>query len=74
MANPLFNMFNNNVPQSGNFGNFMNMMNQFNQFRQNFTGNPKEYVLSMLNSGQMTRDQFNQLQAMATQFQKMMSK
>lgn len=75
MANPLFNMLNNSAPQmSGRFGDFMNMMSQFNQFKQNFTGDPKQYVLSMLNSGQMTQDQFNQLQALATQFQKMMSR
>lgn len=75
MANPLFNMFNSGAPQMpGRFGNFMNMMNQFNQFKKKFTGDPKQYVQSMLNSGQMTQDQFNQLQAMATQFQKMMSK
>jgi hypothetical protein len=53
MANPLFNMFGNGggMQFSGRFGNFMNMMSQFNQFRQNFTGDPRQQVQQMLNSG-----------------------
>lgn len=57
----------------GNFGNpfggMMNMMQQFNQFKQNFQGDPKERVQQLLNSGQMTQQQFNQLSQMAQQFQ-----
>lgn len=61
-----------NPQQQGNnfgpFGNMMNMMQQFNQFRQNFQGDPKQKVEELLNSGQMTQDQFNQLSQMAQQF------
>lgn len=52
---------------------FANMMSQFNQFRQSFQGDPKQRVQDLLNSGQMTQEQFNQLSQAATQFQQMMS-
>lgn len=58
MNNPIFNMF----------GNFQNFMTQFNAFKQNVeqTGmNPQERVQQLLNSGQMTQEQFNQLRNMA---------
>lgn len=58
MYNPIFNMF----------GNFQNFMSQFNSFKQNVeqTGmNPQERVQQLLNSGQMTQEQFNQLRNMA---------
>lgn len=54
------------------FNNPIQMMSQFNQFRQSFRGDPKQEVQNLLNSGQMTQQQFNELQAMATQFQKIM--
>lgn len=71
MANPLFNLLNNNM-NFGQFGNMMNFMNQFNQFKQNFQGDPKQQVQKMLDSGQMTQEQFNKLAQMATQFQNML--
>ena len=70
MANPLFNGFGN---QNG-FNNPFNMISQFNQFRNNFQGNPKQQVINLLNSGQMSQDQFNQLSSMAQQFQQMLGK
>lgn len=52
------------------FGGFMNFMNQFNQFKQNIQQNginPQAQVQQLLNSGQMTQEQFNQFRAMANQ-------
>lgn len=60
MNNPMFNMF----------GGFANFMAQFNQFRQNIQQNgidPKQQVQQLLNSGQMTQEQFNQFREMANQ-------
>ena len=58
------------------FGNKNNglsgMMSQFQQFKQNFQGDPKQQVQQLLDSGQMTQQQFNQLSQAATQFQQMM--
>lgn len=70
--NPLFNRFGNNngnnAPASGPFGNVLNMANAFRQFKQNFQGDPREQVQNLLNSGQMSQEQFNQLSNMAAQF------
>ena len=51
---------------------FANLMNQFNKFKQSFQGDPQQQVQQLLDSGQMTQQQFNQLSQAATQFQQMM--
>ena len=64
-------MFGNQMPQVN--GGLANIMNQFKQFKQNFQGDPKQRVQELLDSGQMTQQQFNQLSQAATQFQQMMN-
>lgn len=51
-----------------------NLVNQLNQFRQSFSGDPKEQVQQLLNSGRMSQAQYNQLSQMATQIQNMLTK
>ena len=63
----LFNMF-------GNNNGFMNMLNQFNKFKQSFNGDPKQQVQQLLNSGQMSQEQFQQLSNAASQFQQLMGR
>ena len=68
MGNPLFGnggMGQNNM--FGPFGGMMNFMNQFNQFRLGIQGNPQQMVQNMLQNGQMSQEQFNQLSNMANQ-------
>ena len=62
-----------NQPNMGfnNGFNPFNFMKQFNEFKNTFKGNPEEVVKNMLNSGQMSQEQFNQLQGMASQLQSM---
>lgn len=48
--------------------NPMQMIQQFNQFKNSFTGDPKQAVMNLLQSGQMNQQQLNQLQAMAKEF------
>lgn len=67
MPNPLFGMFGN---QQGH--PMMNMLSQFQQFRKSFNGDPKEQVQQLLNSGQMSQEQFNQLSQMAQQMRQLM--
>ena len=69
--NPLFNMFGN---QQGPFNNMNNVIDQFNQFQSTFQGNPKQKVQELLNSGQMTQNQFNQLSNMAQMFQALLGR
>lgn len=60
MNNNLFNMF----------GGFNNFQNQFNAFKQQFMMSgisPQEKVQQLLNSGQMTQQQFDQLRMIANQ-------
>lgn len=56
----------------GQLGDLQSMMQKFNQFRSTFQGDPRAEVQRLLNSGEMTQQQYNQLQSMATQLQKMM--
>ena len=54
--------------------NFMQMLQQFYQFRASFQGDPKQEVMRLVQSGHMSQQQLNQLQAMATQFQSLLPK
>lgn len=67
MGNPLFG---NGIVQNtafGPFGGMMNFMNQFNQFRAGLSGDPQQMVQQLMQSGQMTKEQFDQLSGMANQ-------
>ena len=70
MANQLFNMLGG---QQG-INPMTNLVNQLNQFRQSFSGDPKQQVQQLLNSGRMSQSQYNQLSQMATQIQNMLTK
>ena len=71
MPNPLFNALGGGK-MPGAMGQFQQMMQQFQQFRSNFQGDPKQEVEKLLQSGKMSQQQLNQLQAMAKQFQTFM--
>ena len=62
MANPLFNALG---------GQQMNTMAQLvadaKRLQQTMTGNPKQMVESLVKSGQMSQDQFNQYAQIANQ-------
>lgn len=62
MANPLF-------PSNNIFGNMNEVLQRFNMFKNQFQGNPEEQVRNLLQTGQMTQEQFQQLSEVAKQFQ-----
>ena len=66
--NPLFNALGGGQ-MPGALGNSQQMMQQFQQFKATFQGDPKAEVQKLLQSGKMSQEQLNQLQAMAQQFQ-----
>lgn len=72
MKNRMFNMYGQRrQPQPNNFQNGMfDSMDQFfdkyNEFQKQFSGNPDEKLQEMLNSGQMTQEQYNRLYALAS--------
>lgn len=68
MSNPIFNAFNNPV-QNGPISNFSNMLQRFNQFASTFQGDPQQKVQELLDSGQMTKEQLEQLTPLARQLQ-----
>lgn len=72
MPSPLFNAFGNSGMSNPMFWNMNNLMQRFNQFKNTFSGNPQQKVQQLLNSGQMSQEQFNQLKQMAEQMQRMM--
>lgn len=61
MGNPLFNQFGNN--QNNPMSQFVS---DFNRIRQTVR-NPKQEVQNLLNSGQMSQQDFNRLSQMANQ-------
>lgn len=69
MPSQLFQQLNQN---NGNgFNNPFQMIQKFNEFRQNFTGDPKQIVEQLLQSGRMSQQQFQQLSQIASEFQKL---
>lgn len=61
MANPLYQAI-------GNQPNPMaDLIRQAKEFKKSFNGNPREEVQRLLNSGQMSQQQFNQLSQIAQQ-------
>jgi replicative DNA helicase len=69
MPNPLFQQLSQN--NENGFNNPFQMIQKFNEFRQNFTGDPKQMVEQLLQSGRMSQQQFQQLSQMASEFQKL---
>ena len=63
MANPLYNMFGGNSP----INPIAQLVRDAKAFRKSFTGNPKDEVQRLLNSGQMSQQQFNQFSQIAQQ-------
>lgn len=61
MANPLFNQFG-NIPNNP----MVEFMNDFNRIKQTIR-DPKQEVQNLLNSGQMSQQDFNRLSQMANQ-------
>lgn len=45
--------------------NVKSLLAKFNQFKQQFTGDPRQKVQELLNSGQMSQEQYNELRQMA---------
>lgn len=54
------------------FQNPVQMVQQFNQFVNTFKGNPKTEVEKMVQSGQISQAQLNQIQGMVSEFQKIL--
>lgn len=60
MANPLFNQSQNNNP-------FAQIINEAQNLKKTLKGNPRQEVERLLQSGQMSQSQFNQLAQIANQ-------
>ena len=65
MSNPLFNLMGGMNP--------MNMlMQRLQQFRQMFTGDPRQQIQQLMNSGKVSQDTYNQAYQQAQQIQRML--
>ena len=49
-----------------------NLISRLNQFRSTFTGDPEQRVKQLLQSGQMTQEQFNQFAETANQLRSLL--
>ena len=68
MSNPLFNAF-------GNSNQFGNLIQQAQAFKRQFANiNPRAEVERLLNSGEMSQQQFNEYSQIAQQVAQMMGK
>lgn len=65
MAHDLFRQFGNQP--APNDGGFSQLVAEVKRMQQTFRGNPQEEVQRLLQSGQMTQEQFNRYAQMANQ-------
>ena len=63
MANPLYNILGNNAP----INPMARLIQEAKQLKKSFAGSPKDEVQRLLNSGQMSQQQFNQFSQIAQQ-------
>lgn len=54
------------------FNNLPNLLSSFNKFKADFQGDPRQKVQELLNSGQMSPQQFEELKIMASQFENLL--
>ena len=68
--NQLYQMLMQNSPAY----NALGLLQQFSQFRSNFRGNAQEQIQQMLQSGQITQDQYNMAVQKAQQLSQFLPK
>jgi hypothetical protein len=62
-------MLSGGTPQNNRMYQFMG---EFEKFKRSFSGDPRAEVQRLLNTGQMTQDQYNKLAEMTKQISSMM--
>lgn len=68
MGNPLMQFMGNNMGASPNpLGNIAQVLQQFTEFCSKFYGDPQKKVQELLKSGQMTQEQYKQLETVVKQ-------
>lgn len=68
MPNSLYSQLN------GSMNPMEQMKAEFEKFRASFKGDPRQEVQKLLNSGQLTQEQYNQLAQQAQQMARMMGR
>lgn len=64
MSNPFFSAFGRQVGNDP----MSQMISEFKRFSESFKGDPRQEIQRLLDSGEMTQQQLNQLQSIAGQF------
>ena len=73
MSSPVFNILGNS--QGANSGNAIsNFMRQFEKFRSSFSGDPRQQVQQLLNSGKVSQADYDRAVKLANQFQQMIKR
>ncbi len=67
--NPLYNLLRGNTQQ----GQLNGILGQLQRFKQQFSGDPKQQIQQMLNSGRITQEQYNQAVEMTNKLIQMLT-
>lgn len=73
MSSPIFSAMGGKMGGMGG-NNPFSMVQQFIQFVNGFKENPQQKVQELLNTGQMTQEQYNALQAPANEFMQLLNR
>lgn len=72
MKNRMFQQYGQRQPQqkgqiqNGPFNNMDEFFDRYNKFKQEFSGDPNQKLQEMLNSGQMSQEDYNRLYSLAS--------
>ena len=69
MSNPIKSMLNNSSNISNSTPTNNNLVEQFKRFKSTFSGNPRDMINQMLNSGRFSNAQIAQAKSLAKQLQ-----
>ena len=72
MSSPVFNVFG-NTQGSGRGNPLSGLRQQFESFRSSFSGDARQQVQQLLNSGKVSQADYNRAVQMAQQFQQMLN-
>lgn len=72
--NSLYEQYTSAAPNGTADGGFSQMVQEIRRFKQNFKGDPRAEVQRLLQSGEMSQDQFNRYSQMANQITEMMKR
>lgn len=74
MSSPVYNVFGNSSNGASKENPITNIMQQFERFKSSFTGDARQQVQQLLNSGKVSQSDYNRAVQLANKFQQILKR